>query len=314
MQGTWQFRSALSLRYPWKPYRVSDDIESFVHAFLYLVFRYHAIDVASLRELVTTFFEGASLVQGIKIGGDRKLSVFGSVTLPFSIPSNPNLESLIESVVVWCTASYKRVNRTEMALRYGVAPEDTKTTSAKPPPLTDDKLNLNRNTDLVVPLDDGDDVAFVNSSLRRAGDSGGAEPYVMTGFLSVHGRLLNLFQEFTLANLGRADKDVDQFVARRHQDVYQGPTDPGNRRVGSMATSGTFPSEHMSTNSSGHFGLDFPALGSTGGASLDSRKRVRDDESSETGEEDADAGDDDEEEPSEPLAVHVSKRVKKVVG
>nr|VWO97644.1 2-octaprenylphenol hydroxylase (EC (2-polyprenylphenol 6-hydroxylase) [Ganoderma boninense] len=309
--GTWQFRSALSLRYPWKPYRVSDDIESFVHAFIYLVLRYHAIDVASLRELVMTFFEGASLFQGIKIGGDRKLSFFGSVALPFSIPTNPNLEALLKNIVVWCTASYSHINRAEMALRYGFGrePEDTPAAPAAPS-LTDNKLNLDRNRDLVVPCDDGDDEAFINANLGsgpRASPRRDAEPYVMTGFLSMHGRLLGLFTDYTLANLGRSDKDVDQFVARRHQDVYQGPTDPGNRRVGSMSMTGTFPSGQMSTGSSGNFGLDFPIPGSTGDMVSDSRKRLREDESSESESDFADEG----EGPCQPT--HLTKRAKQVV-
>ncbi|PIL24557.1 hypothetical protein GSI_12441 [Ganoderma sinense ZZ0214-1] len=282
--GTWQFRSALSLRYPWKPYRVSDDIESFIHAFIYLVLRYHAIDVASLRELVMTFFEGASLFQGIKIGGDRKLSFFGSVTLPFSIPTNPNLEGLLKNIIVRCTASYNRINRAEMALRYGFGPEDTPAALAATPLLTDNKLNLDRNKDLVVPCDDGDDEAFITANIGstlRADPRHDTEPYVMTGFLSMHGRLLGLFTDYTIANLGRNDKDVDQFLARRHQDVNQGPTNPGNRRVGSMSVTGTFPFGQMSTNSSGNFGLDFPIPGSTGDMESDSRKRLREDEAPE---------------------------------
>ncbi|TFK79031.1 hypothetical protein K466DRAFT_473460, partial [Polyporus arcularius HHB13444] len=40
LQGTWEFRSALSLKFPKKPPRLSDDLESFVHAFYYLVLKY----------------------------------------------------------------------------------------------------------------------------------------------------------------------------------------------------------------------------------------------------------------------------------
>ncbi|KAI1786029.1 hypothetical protein LXA43DRAFT_840492, partial [Ganoderma leucocontextum] len=39
--GTWRFRSALSVYYPRKPYRLSDDIKSFIHAFQYMVLSFH---------------------------------------------------------------------------------------------------------------------------------------------------------------------------------------------------------------------------------------------------------------------------------
>ncbi|KAI1791897.1 hypothetical protein LXA43DRAFT_888372 [Ganoderma leucocontextum] len=308
--GTWQFRSALSLQYPWKPYRVSDDIESFVHAYIYLVLRYHVVTQGrSLRELVTTLFEGASLVQGIKVGGDRKLSLFQSVTLPFTIQSNPDLANLLKNIIVRCTDSYNRIDLDEMERRYGFGPDDKQTAPAAPPPVA--KINARRRKSLDIPCDDGHDDTFINANLRLglpAEPRRDADPCVMTGFLATQGGLVRLFDVHADSDLGRIDKDVDQFLARRHEDVYQGTNDPGTRRVGSMSRSGTFASRHMSSNSSGLFALSFASIrnqGSTGGTSLDSKKRVRAEDEDSTDSEAA-AGSDEE----EPL----SKRIKKVVG
>ncbi|GJE93764.1 hypothetical protein PsYK624_099250 [Phanerochaete sordida] len=41
LSGTWPFKSALSLRYPFKPAEVADDIESFVYVILYMAMRFH---------------------------------------------------------------------------------------------------------------------------------------------------------------------------------------------------------------------------------------------------------------------------------
>ncbi|KAH9912188.1 uncharacterized protein BXZ73DRAFT_107557 [Epithele typhae] len=42
--GPWYFRSSLSLKYPLsRPYRLSDEVEAFVHVFQYLVLRFHTM-------------------------------------------------------------------------------------------------------------------------------------------------------------------------------------------------------------------------------------------------------------------------------
>ncbi|KAA1473553.1 hypothetical protein DENSPDRAFT_279655 [Dentipellis sp. KUC8613] len=76
LTGTWYFRSALSLQFPYKPYRLSDDIESFIHVYHYCIYRFHITDaVHNLANIINaTYGDGENnIVDGITIGGRRKL-------------------------------------------------------------------------------------------------------------------------------------------------------------------------------------------------------------------------------------------------
>ncbi len=281
-QGTWQFRSALSLMYPWKPYRRSDDNESFIHVYLYLVFRYHATDVGSLGELVTTFFEGVSMVHGIKIGGDSKRQFVTGSGFPFEVFSNPKLQDLLDTIVFECSQSYSMIDLPEMRRRYGFGqlspqpvseiPEDTDT--AVP--------------DFTVPDDDMPRSKKRVSPSAKAPSRPRAEPEkdlsVVEGILSDVGDLVDLFRAHAMHP--RRDKVRDQVIARQHQDVHRAPIAAPNRSIGSMSTSGTVRSQQMSSNASGssmslNLGGSHPGSSRSGpgqsvaGTSSDSRKRVR---------------------------------------
>ncbi|KAI0780330.1 hypothetical protein C8Q74DRAFT_758453 [Fomes fomentarius] len=67
--GTWISRSALSLKYPRKPYRPWDDIESFVHVYRHLVLRYHPTNTLDFDLDAKLTYERFSIVNGIMVGG-----------------------------------------------------------------------------------------------------------------------------------------------------------------------------------------------------------------------------------------------------
>ncbi|KAM5541457.1 hypothetical protein V8D89_005011 [Ganoderma adspersum] len=116
--GTWQFRSALSLQYPKKPYRRFDDIESFVHVFLYLVLRYHATYINCIEDLARGLFEQASLIGGVKVGGDAKLFMIRSGTVPFRVVSNKPLQARLSTLLQGCSPAKSRLDRRAMDRLY----------------------------------------------------------------------------------------------------------------------------------------------------------------------------------------------------
>ncbi|TFY51764.1 hypothetical protein EVG20_g10847 [Dentipellis fragilis] len=74
LTSTWYFRSALSLQFPRKPYRLSDDIESFIHVYHYCVYRFHITDdMDDLVDTIKRLYAKATVVNGIRIGGKEKL-------------------------------------------------------------------------------------------------------------------------------------------------------------------------------------------------------------------------------------------------
>ncbi|KAA1473560.1 hypothetical protein DENSPDRAFT_882141 [Dentipellis sp. KUC8613] len=88
LTGTWYFRSALSLQCPYKPYRVSDDIESFVHVYQYCVYRFH-ITVDDLPPFINALYGDMckQTIDGVIIGGRGKLGYMMS-SLPMDIYEN----------------------------------------------------------------------------------------------------------------------------------------------------------------------------------------------------------------------------------
>ncbi|PIL24565.1 hypothetical protein GSI_12449 [Ganoderma sinense ZZ0214-1] len=124
--GTWQFRSALSLRYPRKPYRRSDDIESFIHAYIYLL-------------EIETVFEGASRVGGIKIGGTHKIKMLRRGDLGFEIVGNIYLQQLLNDILLHCKTTYENrslPSRAEVSPANSAASFDQGTHSYDLPPAT----------------------------------------------------------------------------------------------------------------------------------------------------------------------------------
>lgn len=220
--------------------------------YLYLVLRFHPSNVLSLKELVTTLFEGVSLVRGIKTGGDRKIHLFLLAKLPFKPSANLRLEKLVQDIISGCSQSYCILDLDEMERRYGFS--ELFPSSEEPP--------AEVPTATSVAVDDFDDFEGLDGEVDAAEAPGPGspsleaaptdhkDPCVVEGFLSDVAPLLKLLKIHAGTQLSRPDKACDQFPARKHQDVYRGPDDAGSRGVGSLSTSGTFLSRsHSSTGS-----------------------------------------------------------------
>ncbi|PIL30416.1 hypothetical protein GSI_07603 [Ganoderma sinense ZZ0214-1] len=230
--GTWQFRSALSLLYPRKPYRRSDDVESFIHAFVYLILRYHVTNTSSVRRVVENYFEQASLIGGIKVGGDQKFQLLQSGRAPFLVKSNPPLQNLLQLLFDRCYTAYSNISETQMGYFYGPIE------NAEP---EEDELMLGRP-------DSADVIKEVSESFDERGDRlleqryrmrltarqsapKDADLYTPGKFLTSPGTLINLFANHARQHSAADDKAPDQFIARRYQNPYDGPAPQANRGI-----------------------------------------------------------------------------------
>ncbi|TBU62658.1 hypothetical protein BD310DRAFT_697043 [Dichomitus squalens] len=121
--GTWAFKSALSLLFPWKRYELSDDVESFVHVLHYLILRYHRTSLRKeLKAFVDSYFSDYDEHHGIHYGGDKKWRLFDhdAVVTPYRVVSNEPLQSLVDGLAVLCHNQYqlKRPFVEEMTAEY----------------------------------------------------------------------------------------------------------------------------------------------------------------------------------------------------
>ncbi|EJF58077.1 hypothetical protein DICSQDRAFT_149368 [Dichomitus squalens LYAD-421 SS1] len=126
--GTWYFRSAVSQRYPRKPYAVSDDIESFVHVYHYCVLRFH--ETAQSKTLMDTIRSTYEYVErraedGAYVGGFVK---FEQMRIPHSVISprnNETLRTLLELLAGICATHYATIDAEEFDRLYTPVPEGT---------------------------------------------------------------------------------------------------------------------------------------------------------------------------------------------
>nr|VWO97054.1 2-octaprenylphenol hydroxylase (EC (2-polyprenylphenol 6-hydroxylase) [Ganoderma boninense] len=242
--GTWQFRSALSLLYPWKPYARSDDVESFVHAYLFLVCRFHPTDAAApLSDLVRALFHTRALVaDGVAVGGSAKRALFTAGRSTIRVLRNPALQELLDEIVFQCAESYGGIDFDEMRRRYGFPPKLPPSPKSRQGS-SESGVSQARRRAVVFDRDDMPRTRSDGSSararyLKRKADldlkaarvansnTGGSEdsdPCVVQGFLSEGGDLVDLFMKHavTAVQLVCSDKAADQLVARRHEDVYR---------------------------------------------------------------------------------------------
>ncbi|PIL24577.1 hypothetical protein GSI_12461 [Ganoderma sinense ZZ0214-1] len=255
--GTWQFRSALSLHYPRKPYRRSDDFESFIHVYLYLVLRYHETLVSSVKDSVMQLFEQVSLVGGVKVGGDAKLNMIDSAKPPFKVASNPPLQDLVIKLVRGCSFAYSQLDLDAMDRVYGPDrtlaprspnPSSSSDTGSSPPRPgavfrararrmdSDDEMSEASDDDEVEKaLGDGDEDDSTHRSAQR-------DLCTLGTFLTNPRNMTNLFAKHSQAAMGADDKGRDQFAARRHQDVLV-PLHMGSRGIATLSVSASVPSE-----------------------------------------------------------------------
>ncbi|PIL24566.1 hypothetical protein GSI_12450 [Ganoderma sinense ZZ0214-1] len=253
--GTWQFRSALSLQYPRKPYRRSDDIESFIHVYLYLVLRYHPTCVVNLRNEVQHLFGTRSpFAKETQVGGSAKLMTLMSGYLGFMVIGNARLQRLLDDILHHCRMAYKHIDTSAMSRLYGPVPQSGPDAHHDMPP----KSSTPRLMPSVLrPSDFPDTAAWLDHLHGRArrlfpredarsAASAPPEPYEpeVGPFLSKPRTLMNLFIEHAESEAYKYDdKAPDQFVFR---------TAPGNfwpsefrqlRSVGTPSVAGSFESE-----------------------------------------------------------------------
>ena len=250
-KGTWQFRSALSLRYPRKPYRRADDVESFVHAFRYMVLRFHPTDLEGLREHVQGYFEHSSKVGNFRLGGQKKLDYFNSEKPSFSVVNNPNLQALLANIAYHCYHGfYERVDTDLMKRKYGI-PNDTtagvsqqqSTLSSSTTPNTSAVINVPAKYRSRVSRFDGSSFALQSRVvLVDACD-------ITDGFLATHDHLLALFLNFQ----GNArDKHQDQFLLRAAEEPTKIVSNAPSQGISQMSTTQTPDSTAQGPSSSGH--------------------------------------------------------------
>ena len=267
--------------YPWKPYRRSDDIESFIHVYLYLVCRYHVTDFSSLSDFARSLFDTIALVDGVAVGGSTKRVLFTASRSAIRVSSNFALQDLLDDIIYECSQSYEGIDFGEMQRRYGFA--------LPPPP--DSEPRAAPKT--VTPRFDSDDMPRrsrlatarrnwklgLDKAASRAANVTEEDPCVVQGFLSEVGDLIDLFKEHAGIQLAYTDKAVDQFLARKGEDVYRGFQN-SNQSVGSTdseSTSETISSQHLSCEASPSLSPNFDSsLCSSGDRRPDpSKSRVK---------------------------------------
>ncbi|KAA1473551.1 hypothetical protein DENSPDRAFT_802761 [Dentipellis sp. KUC8613] len=113
LTGTWYFRSALSLQYPYKPYRVSDDIESFVHIYHYCIYRFHDTKEDHLAEIINITYGnvGTRTVDGVVIGGSHKLGNMEISRPPMRVGTEcPTLKGCLVALGAVYNSHYKAID------------------------------------------------------------------------------------------------------------------------------------------------------------------------------------------------------------
>ncbi|KAI0701130.1 hypothetical protein C8T65DRAFT_741826 [Cerioporus squamosus] len=116
--GTWYFRSALSLLFPRRPYRLADDIESFVHVYHYCVLRFHETNktktLCNYVESVYDFVEVRE-ADGAHVGSETKLEHMCSPT-PQIIPTkNQTLKAFLTDIAKLCSEHYASIDLDQLA-------------------------------------------------------------------------------------------------------------------------------------------------------------------------------------------------------
>ncbi|KAH9912187.1 uncharacterized protein BXZ73DRAFT_82420 [Epithele typhae] len=128
--GPWYFRSSLSLMYPLsRPYRLSDEVEAFVHVFEYLVLRFHVTQhtyrqnsYRGLQRTVEDVYTAYNLHDGVYMGGARK---FDNMTQPrpwLKPVNNATLYDILEKIATVTSLHYSTIDDRVYFERYGLKP------------------------------------------------------------------------------------------------------------------------------------------------------------------------------------------------
>ncbi|KAF9809234.1 hypothetical protein IEO21_07463 [Rhodonia placenta] len=105
--GTWQFMSALLLKYPdQKQHEVADDMESFVHLINWLVLKWHKHEFSGqtrrLFDHVNDVYDAFSRYDKFDVGGENKLKQMKCKDAPFELVETPVLATLTEELAKLC--------------------------------------------------------------------------------------------------------------------------------------------------------------------------------------------------------------------
>ncbi|KAI0794658.1 hypothetical protein C8Q74DRAFT_1445957 [Fomes fomentarius] len=206
--GTWISRSALSLKFPRKPYRPCDDIESFVHVYRHFVLRYHPTGTFDFDFAVKQTYERVTIVDGIAVGGHLKLTQLREAQSPFMVKSNPDLQEILDDLARGCYESYIAIDLAAMDKKYGlsqVAP------SARRPVIHGD------DNDPIIQMLYRFAIPPVTTSSAPPSD-----PCEVKGYLSSHLGILYTFTKYkNVPDI--PDKGEDQFALPRYSTLYQAP-------------------------------------------------------------------------------------------
>ncbi|OBZ73979.1 hypothetical protein A0H81_06531 [Grifola frondosa] len=111
--GTWQFMSALLLKFPKKPHEVSDDLESFVHLINWLSFQYHEQtmkDPGVLNEELRSIYDQfVTNAEGYDIGGLRKLDKNKAGESPVDLSIDSSHRTLLKSLAKLVAEHYAAI-------------------------------------------------------------------------------------------------------------------------------------------------------------------------------------------------------------
>ncbi|RPD52982.1 hypothetical protein L227DRAFT_558236 [Lentinus tigrinus ALCF2SS1-6] len=230
--GTWGSRSALVAMFPKKPYRLCDDLESFVHVFNFLVLKYYPIHDYGLCSTVEYWYESCARVRGIKVGGGAKLALFKCPRPPFTVWANDALQNIITDLHNGCYESYLHVDKGRMQDLYGVRDPDLYAVEVHIPQQCADApvdFRPRRRIPIPTPLcnttkststDRGDTSQSSRSTGAEATTTAASDAIVkhcnLPGFLSDHRFLYQVLSSVQGKKLPAKQKN--QFVATAHQE------------------------------------------------------------------------------------------------
>ncbi|KAI0784782.1 hypothetical protein C8Q75DRAFT_830639, partial [Abortiporus biennis] len=121
--GTWRFMSALSQKYPKKPYEVADDIESFIHVLALNALRFQTHDMSAshlllchhIQDVYDGYRDGEN---GYDIGEVRKYKLVSSGSLGFEITSSSSYQNILVKLLGLCKTYYDEVDHQSLQQYY----------------------------------------------------------------------------------------------------------------------------------------------------------------------------------------------------
>ena len=224
---------------------MSDDIESFIHVFLYMVLRYHVVDIPDLYDFVSSYFESFATVRVVfgdqvwmvKRGGHSKWRQLKAPTSAVFVEDNPRLQQLLEDIAYGCYTSYSTITVARMNEAYGLPKDpidrnDQQVQHSHPP---SDDLDLSTM---------GGPLLMPKPPSSQVSSEGACE---VSGFLADAGQLREVFKQYVAdtKGAGRVSKAPDQFKARDgEQPKFRYIAPLPNRRISALSKSYT-PSSSM---------------------------------------------------------------------